>query len=216
MSEMHELIEEIKEDVRLDKLINFWKKYSNFILLGIVAIILFTIGSVFWEYQANKKNQKAASLYEEALRLTDNAQIGKAKEILNSLKDVHDGYKILADFKKTQLANITPAERSKIYLEIASDKTIEAKFRDLSIILWGYEGLEIQEPDTLKKHLEPIAQGESVWKDSALELLGLLAIRQNDLKKATQILKQLQADKNTLVSIKNRAIIYLEQMGALN
>ncbi len=216
MSEMNELIDEIKEDVRLDQLINFWKKYSNFIIGGLLAIIIATIGHVVWGHLKHQKNQKYAATYEQALRTADKGEFDKVKEILNSFPNEHDGYKVLASFKKSHLQNTSQEERFKIYLEIAENKKIEAKFRELSIILLGYEGLETQDPDTLVKHLELIAKGESVWRDSAMELLGLLAIRQNDLKKASTLLKNLHTDKQALASIRSRAMVYLEQIGALN
>mgnify|MGYP002782253090 FL=1 len=86
MSEMNELIEEIKEDVRLDQLINFWKKYSNFIIGGLLTIILATIGYVVWGHVNHQKNQKYAAVYEEALRTSDKGESDKAKEILNSFQ----------------------------------------------------------------------------------------------------------------------------------
>lgn len=216
MSEMNELIEEIKEDVFFDQLIKIWKKYANFIIAGLLSIILVTAGSVFWEHLKNKKNLKHAAFYEEALRAVDAKQQEKAKEILNFLKDEHDGYTVMAAFKKTHLPNISQEERFKIYLELAENKKIESKFRELAIILWAYEGIENQDPDVLTKHLEPIANGTSVWRDSGIELLGLLAIRQNNLKKAAGLFKFVLEDKYASPSIKSRAMAYLQQIGALN
>lgn len=216
MTEMNELIDEIKEDVRLDQLVKFWKKYANFIIAGLLLIILVTAGSVFWGHLKNQKNLKHAAFYEEALRAVDAKQHEKAKEILDSLKDGHDGYNIIATFKKAHLPNVSQEERFKIYLDLAENKKIESKFRELAIILWGYEGFENQDPDALTKQLEPIANGKSVWRDSAIELLGLLALRQNNLKKAAELFKFLLEDKQALPSIKSRAMAYLEQIGALN
>ncbi len=216
MSEMNELIDEIKEDVRFDQLVKFWKKYGNFIIVGLFSIIIITAGTVFWHHLKNKNNLKHAATYEEALRAVDLKQHEKAKEILNSLKDKHDGYNVIAAFKKAHLSNISQEERFKIYLELASNKKIETKFRELAIILWAYEGFENHDLDTLTKQLEPIASGTGVWRDSGIELLGLLAIRQNNLKKAAELFKFVLENKYASPSIKSRAIAYLQQIGALN
>lgn len=216
MAEMNELIDEIKEDVRIDQLIKFWKKYANFIIAGLLLIILITAGSVFWEHFKSQKDLKYAALYEEALQAIDAKQPEKARKILDTLKDGHDGYKIISIFKKAHLSNTNQEERFNIYLDLAENKNIESKFRELALILWGYEGFESLDPGTLTKHLDPIANGTSVWRESAIELLGLLAIRQNNLKKAAALFKILLEDKNASPSIKSRAMAYLEQIGALN
>ena len=216
MSEMNELIDEIKEDILLDQLVKFWKKYANFIIAGLSAIILVTAGSVFWEHLKNQKNLKYAGLYEEALHAADAKQPEKANEILSLLKDEHDGYIVLAAFKKAHLTNTKQEDRFKVYLDLTANKQVEAKFRELAIILWGYEGFENLDPDALTKKIEPIANGASVWRDSATELLGLLAIRQNNLKRAAELFKLLLEDKYAPPSIKSRAMAYLEQIGALN
>jgi hypothetical protein len=216
MAEMNELIDEIKEDIRLDQLVKFWKKYANFIIAGLVAIILVTAGSVFWEHLKNQKNLKYAGLYEKALHAADAKHPEKANEILSLLKDKHDGYTVLAAFKKSHLTNTKQEDRFKVYLDLAANKQIEAKFRELAIILWGYEGFENLDHDALAKKIEPIANGASVWRDSAIELLGLLAIRQNNLKRAAELFKLLLEDKYAPPSIKSRAMAYLEQIGVLN
>lgn len=216
MTEMNEIIEEIKEDVRLEQLVKFWKKYANLIIIALLSIILITVGSVFWEHLKNQKNLKHASLYETALQASDVNLPEKAKEILESLKNDHDGYNVMAAFKKAHLSNTSQEERFKIYLNLSENKKVEAKFRELAIILWGYEGFENQDVHSLTKHLEPIANGTSIWRQSAIELLGLLAIRQNNLKKAVELFKFLLEDRYVSPSIKGRAMAYLEQIGALN
>lgn len=216
MAEMNELIDEIKEDVRIDQLIKFWKKYANFIIAGLLLILLVTAASVAWEHFKSQKNLKHATLYEEALQAIEAKQPENAAKILDDLKNDHDGYQIISTFKKAHLPNTSQEERFTLYLSLAENKNIESKFRDLAVILWGYEGFESLNPDTLTKYLDPIANGTSVWRESAVELLGLLAIRQNNLKKAAAFFKLLLEDRDTSPSIKSRAMAYLEQIGALN
>ena len=129
---MSDLIEEIKEDVRVDQLIKFFIKYAKHII-GIALIsIIFSAGYAFWQYSKEKQQRITASAFDEALQASLEEHSREAMELLTALeKSASGGYAILAAFRRAMLESTSSEDKIKVYRVIMDNSGI-SKF-DLSL-----------------------------------------------------------------------------------
>ena len=81
---MTDIFQEVDEEVRRDKAVEFWTKYQNYILAAALIIVLATGGYRFWRHYELQQAQAAGAQFQEALRLdaagkSDEAQAALAK-----------------------------------------------------------------------------------------------------------------------------------------
>src|SRR5438132_20684 len=116
---MSDLIEEIKEDVRLDQIIKFFKNYANYIIGGILIAAIFSAGYVFWQHSREKKQSLMASHFDQALQASSAGHSHEAIALLTELeKSASGGYKTLASFQRAMLESGSSEDKARIYMKI--------------------------------------------------------------------------------------------------
>ena len=211
---MSDLIEEIKEDVRFDQLIKFFRTYANYIISAVLVGLIFSASYIFWQHSKEKQQQVMATRFDQALQESMNGHNKQAMALLTALEQsASSGYKTLVAFRRSMLESNSSEEIVRIYTEIMHDSKIEPKFRELATVLWGYETIDSEGEAHLREKLEPIAQSKSPWMNSASELLAFLDIRTGKTGAAIQRLKTLNDDENVVSGIRARAFALLEQLG---
>ena len=142
---MSQIFNEIEEDLKQDKLINFLKKYK-FILIIIFSLILILIffvvsKNIIFENRAKKYTQE----YVIILNLINNKKIDEAKKKLEILKTSKINiYKVLAISKLLELSKENKNEQISI-LDYAISSNIEKNDKDLFKIkkaLLAFENLD--------------------------------------------------------------------------
>ena len=211
---MSDIIEEIKEDVRLEQTLSFLKTYGNLLIVLILTTVIGISGYAFWQSYQDKQQLQRSALFFQALKASQNQQSLEAQNLFTLLeKDKRDGYRILAAFRRAQLDSTPLEDRKAIYIDISQDKSIEATLRELAVVLWGYESLESETSQFLQSKLQPLIENNSSWASSAQELTALAEIRDGQYKKAAKRFGDLIKDENTSEKIRARAVAFYEHFG---
>ena len=66
---MSDIFQEVDEDVRRDKAVEFWTLHQNKILAVFVLIVLAVAGFRFYQYEREQKAEATGAAYESALAL---------------------------------------------------------------------------------------------------------------------------------------------------
>ena len=187
---MSQIFNEIEEDLKQDKLINFLKKYK-FILIIIFSLILILIffvvsKNIIFENRAKKYTQE----YVVILSLINDKKIAEAKKRLEILKDSKINlYKVLAISKLLELSKDNKNEQISI-LDYAIMSNIEKNDKDLFKIkktLLAFDNLDEQQVLIL---LNPGDFKNSPWRVLSLEILGDFYISKGQKIKAKDIYDQ--------------------------
>lgn len=128
---MSELMAELEEAVKRERLENFWKRYGNFILFAVLAVILGTGG--FTAYDGWKDGQKQAQT-DRLLAAIDTADPVKLVEASASMDA---GLAAIAK-ARAAAAYMTRNEESKalpLYQEIAKTESYPKEFRNLGAFM---------------------------------------------------------------------------------
>jgi hypothetical protein len=187
---MNQIFNEIDEDLKQDRFINFFKKYKFIIIifLSLVLLSIFFVVSknIIFENRAKKYTQE----YVVILSLINDKKIDEAKKRLEILKDSKINlYKVLAISKLLELSKENKNEQISI-LDYAIKSNIEKNDKDLFKIkkaLLAFDNLNEQEFLNL---LNPSNFKNSPWRVLSLEILGDFYIMKGQKIKAKDIYTQ--------------------------
>ena len=187
---MNQIFNEIDDDLKKDRILNFFKKYK-FIIIIIISIIFLTIfiivgKNILFESRAKKNTQE----YVIILGLINDKKIDEAKKRLEILKDSKINlYKVLAISKLLELSKENKNEQILI-LDYAIRSDIEKNDKDLFKIkkaLLSFDNLEEQQFLNL---LNPGNFKNSPWRVLSLEILGDFYLSKGQKIKAKDVYDQ--------------------------
>ena len=187
---MNQIFNEIDDDLKKDRILNFFKKYK-FIIIIIISLIFLTIfiivgKNILFESRAKKNTQE----YVIILGLINDKKIDEAKKRLEILKDSKINlYKVLAISKLLELSKENKSEQISI-LDYAIKSDIEKNDKDLFKIkkaLLAFDNLEEQQFLNL---LNPGDFKNSTWRVLSLEILGDFYLNKGQKIKAKDVYDQ--------------------------
>ena len=187
---MNQIFNEIDDDLKKDRILNFFKKYK-FIIIIIISLIFLTIfiiagKNILFESRAKKNTQE----YVIILGLINDKKIDEAKKRLEILKDSKINlYKVLAISKLLELSKENKNEQISI-LDYAIKSNIEKNDKDLFKIkkaLLAFDNLEEQQFLNL---LNPGDFKNSPWRVLSLEILGDFYLSKGQKIKAKDVYDQ--------------------------
>jgi hypothetical protein len=187
---MNQIFNEIDEDLKQDRFINFFKKYKFviiiFLSLVLLSIVFVVSKNIIFESRAKKYTQE----YVVILSLINDKKIDEAKKRLEILKDSKINlYKVLATSKLLELTKENKNEQISI-LDYAINSNIEKNDKDLFKIkkaLLVFDNLDEQQFLNL---LNPADFKNSPWRVLSLEILGDFYLSKGQKIKAKHIYDQ--------------------------
>jgi len=192
---MSDIFQEVDEEVRRDKAVEFWTKYQNYILAVAVLIVLATGGYRFWRYRELQASQAAGAQFQEALRLDADGKPDAAQAVLAKLqKQAPTGYVDLSRFVDAALAlKKDPKAGIAAYDALANDSSLDPLLRDTARLRAALARLNNGETDAAKTALEPLA-ATGPYRDTARLALASLALSAKDYTAAGKRLEEVLSD----------------------
>lgn len=208
---MSELLKELEDELKQERLFKFLKKYANF-LIGIVVLVIVVTITVSW--RDSVKTAKALEASEEYRKVAF-VSVGESVEddialtALNKLIEKSPpSFQMLSLMKKATI--LQEQDKSEeaivIYNEIANNSSFDLAFRELARLFIAHRMIEDNSEDSAKieQILMELSSERHPWRFSAMELHGLYLLEKNKKKEASEIFKMLKADKITPSSTKKR------------
>lgn len=205
-------LREVDEAVRQDQYKKLWDQYGVYALAVAVLIVGAVAAYKGWSYWQERNAQEAGASFSQALTMLDGPDAAKAKETLASLAEKGpQGYRILARF---QLA-ATEAKAGDVdkavadYDALATDPNVDAILQGDATLQAAALRLDKADYAEMERRLKGLAEGNSAWRFSARELLGLSAYRLNDMREAEKQFSALVSDQGTPLNLRERADMML-------
>ncbi len=207
---MGDFIREVDEEYRRDRIMQIWKRYSGLIVGVIVLVVLGVGGWRYWQHVERQRAEAAAVRYEEAVRLAREGKSEEAEQRLETLaKDAPQGYQALSRFRlAAELGRQNAEEGAKAYDALAGDAGVELVMQDLARLRAAMLRLDTADPAALQANLERLAAPTNVWRHTARELLGLVALKRGDYEAAGRWFDQIAADRDTPQGLRGRLELY--------
>jgi hypothetical protein len=207
---MGDFIREVDEEYRRDQIAQIWKRYSG-VFVGLAILLVAAVGGWrYWQHAERQRAEIAAAQYEEAVRLARDGKSEEAERALDALaRDAPDGYRMLTRFRlAAELGKQNPEDGAKAYDALAADRDVEPVMQDLARLRAAMLRFDAAEPSALQGPLERLAVPAGVWRHTARELLGLLALRRSDYEGAGRWFDQIAIDRETPQALRSRLEIY--------
>jgi hypothetical protein len=205
-------LREVDEAVRQERYKKLWDQYGVY-ALGLAALIVAGV-AVYkgWAYWQERQAQAAGAKFSEALTMLDGADATKAKDVIALLaEEGPPGYRVLARFQlaaaEAKAGDIDKAVAD--YDALASDSSVDEILRGHATLQAAALRLDKTDYAEIERRLKDLAEGDSAWRFSARELLGLSAYRLNDMREAEKQFGALVGDQGTPPNLRERADMML-------
>ncbi len=202
------LFREIEEDLRQEHWAKLWKRYGNYGIGAVLALVLSVAGYQGWRAYDIATRQSDGERFAAALKLAGDKQTQAAAEAFAGLAaDATAGYALLARFQEAAVLakRGEPAEAAAAYTDLAQDPGVDAVYRDLAVILGTFHEMNGPGAGDLSARLAPLTADGNPWHHSAKELIAVLAARAGDRTKARTLFTALAADAMAPQGIRARA-----------
>jgi hypothetical protein len=193
---MSDIFQEVDEEVRRDKALEFWTKYQNLVLAVAVLIVLATAGYRYYQYRRLQASEAAGAAFQQALDLDRDGKAAEARAALAKVAgDAPGGYELLARFAGVALmAKSDPKAAAAAYYALAADASLDPLFRDAARLREALARLAAGDAEAGKSELETLATPTGVFHNTARLTLGAIAIQAKDYASAGKWLDLVVAD----------------------
>ena len=212
---MADIFREVDEELSRDRALQAWRKHGKYVIAFAIAAVIAVAGFSGWQDYRERQRQAEGRAYVQAIDLVMKEDLRAATAAMAEVASEAGGYRPLALLEEASL-KVKAGDRAgalKIYDDLAADGSTGRPFRDLATILSVMISLDTGEPAALAKRLQPLAAPDQAFHPSALELQGLLALRQGDFKTAKQNFRSLSDDAAAPTGLRQRATQILSWIG---
>ncbi|WP_417309297.1 tetratricopeptide repeat protein [Devosia sp.] len=210
------IIREIDEELRSDRMRNAWRRFGPLVIGGAVAIVLFVAGYEAWTWWQRSTAATSSDQFYSALELAENGDIAAAQDALNTVEaDGSGGYPVLARFREAALL----AEQGKSAEAVAAYDALSTNennshLRELALVLAAYQLVDAGDVSGVETRVGALDNPNSPMRNSAREAIGLVKYQAGDLDGAQAAIEAALADPLLDQQSRNRLQIYLAQLVA--
>jgi len=204
------LLREIDEDIRRERYARLWKRFGNYIVAAVVAILLGVGGYQFWQHRVETQREEASARLSSATALIATDRAAAEQNLAGLAGDGPAGIAVLAALRQAALlAESGDAQAARAVYQQVQRSASDPLYRDLAVlreamVALGKETVPI-DADAIIEKLKPLTADSSPWRFSARELTALLASRSEQIAEARNLLATLSADPLAPPDVRERA-----------
>ncbi len=206
------IFREVDDDLKREKLEEFWKEYGNTIIACVVILILGTgVNSFISHYKHSQyvaQTDQLIAYMEEAGTMTATERLEKLNAIATEAKGgAGDLLRLQLAAEQYQTGDLDAALVTYAEVEENAVHEIYEELAELQMIRIRMEKGE--EPAALIDEVEDLAEEDAPFRFSARELLGLLKKQAGDIDAANRIFQNLSMNGLAPESLRRRAAAYI-------
>jgi len=205
---------EVDEELRVDRLTAWWRRWRFAIIGAALAAVLGTAVAVGWDAWRERVRAADARAFDQALQQHDAAG-PTADALADMAADAATGYAAVARLTAAQLymSAEQPDRARDMLAAVAADSSVPARYRDLARLLDVAASFDEMSPDAVIAEMEPLAEAGAPWRHSARELIAAAQLQAGDRAAARATLDELVADARTPQAMRGRARELLAALG---
>ena len=212
MSDTDSFIEEVSEEVRRDRLYNFFRKYA---WVGVLVVLTIVGGTAFLEYKkvtAKSKAEKVGSAVMKALEGSDEKErAALLANIESSNPEVKSIVAMLKAAEETALQNYAAA--SKSLKTISKDSSIGQIYRDIAEFKFLLLSHDRVEDALLLTGFEKLASPGNPFRLLAEEQIAIIKLKNRENDAAVAKLRSILEDAELTDTIRQRVTQLLISLG---
>jgi len=201
---------EVDEDVRRDRMIDFFQRYGK-IVAGLVVLALVALaGWLWWKshlvQQAGLDSEKLAPALAN-LEAGNSPSPVDAAALAEAAKSPRDGYRALGALALAGTAAMKGdiAGAASRYDALAADEGLSQPVRDVALLRSIAVQFDKLPPAQVIARLKPLVVPGNAFFGSAAEMTALAELKQGHTDVAAKLLATIARDKNAPASLRGRA-----------
>ena len=199
---MSDILRQVDEDLRKDRLLKIWSLYKIYIV-GSIFILLISLSGYQYYLSINKSKNEA--IVEQYINSMDgNAQIEQLLELNNSDNPFIKG---LAKLKRAELYFVAEKKEQAIKLleSISIDESLNQIIRDLALYKYLMIQLDALDKDQYFEIIDSQNLKESKFQYLFKELKALKYLVEGDRINSIEIFESIILDENSPIDLKTRS-----------
>lgn len=209
-------LREVEEELRSEKLRNFWKRYAVYIIGAAVLVVVLVAANEVWKWWRDSTATAASERYYSAVALADGGDVASAEAALSAIaSDGTAGYATLAQFRSAALlAEEGNFDAALSTYDALSSSLNEARLRELALILGAYLAVDHFDVAAVQTRAGALTGDDNPMRNLAREAMGLAYYKAGDYENARTSFEAIVGDFNAPQEIQLRAFVYLEQLAS--
>ena len=159
-------LKEVDENLRRDRMTDFFKSYGKWVALGVVLFLAAVGGWIYWQEQrqreASEQSEQLHSLLTDLAAGRNQTVPQRVDQLESSHSDVVRASAMLTDAAVALEQNNRSAAIAK-YRELAGDKDIAEPFRDVATVRLTALEFDTIKPEEVVTRLQPMAKAGHPW-----------------------------------------------------
>lgn len=208
----NDILQEVEEEMKQDKILNFIKTYYKQIIAGIVVI---SFGIMAYLSNLSESRRIAEEFTKKLTTVFLKTELDS--DYSRELEKIISNEEAPKPIK--QIATTIQASNSKTGIEelkkIANDSSYDTILRDLAKIGFVYRSLDnndLSKSDEIIKILEEMSSQNGPFKLLAVELLGVISFSNKNFEKAKEYFELIVNSKDAPRNLKTRAKMFLNSL----
>jgi hypothetical protein len=212
---MSDIIREVDEELRRERMFGIWRDYGAWIVMAAVALVLAVAAWRGYEWYQARESAKIGASFEEALRLMGDGKTREAEQAFAAIaSEASRGYRALARFGQAAEAGRTdPKAGAAAFDTLADDRSLDQAMRDAARLRAAMLLVDVAPASEVAARLEPLMARDSTFRHSARELMALARFKAGELDAARKLVFEIMLDPETPPLARNRAQLLLALMG---
>tara|TARA_Y200000002_G_scaffold193459_1_gene159796 strand:+ start:2625 stop:3257 length:633 start_codon:yes stop_codon:yes gene_type:complete len=209
---MSDILRQVDEELRQDRLLDLWKSYRLYLIGGLILIICSVIG-----YQIDKSVK--SSLYEELVeKYISTSDLDDLEKSIKTLVEIGEyNQSLISGIAKIKIANLLMENGNSLdgrntLLEVINDNNSEQIVNDLAIYLYLMNDLKGNQQDEISKYLTNEKIESSSLKYLYRELIAINDLLLGNNKLSIENFNKLINDSNTPRDIVIRANKFVDSI----
>lgn len=210
------IIREIDEELRSDRMRKLWRNFGPYIIGAAVAIVVIVAVNEGWSWWQNSNSAKSSDQFYAALQLADGTDAAAAKAALDGVIAAgHGGYPELARFREAALlAQEGKTAEAVAAYDALSTGEANAHLRELALVLAANLLVDSGDVAQVEQRVGGLVGATSPMRNAAREAIGLVKYKAGDLTGARQSFEDAVNDPQAGQEARNRLNVYLAQLVA--
>ena len=209
---MSDILRQVDEELRKDRLLHFWKVYRIYLIGGLILIISLTIG-----YQINKSINQSfyEGIVEKYISTSNLVDFDKSIENLSEIEGSNQS--LISEIAKIKISSLlmemdnSQDSRAKL-LEVINDSENESLVSDLAIYFYFMSDLKNAQQDEINKYITNDKLKKSPFRFLYMELIAIKDLLSGNNELSAENFNKLINDIKTPRDIAIRASKFLESI----
>ena len=209
---MSDVFREVDEDLRTEQMNSLWRRFGPLVIGAAVLVVVGVAGFKSWTWYQIQQAEEAGLRFEQAVEASENGNEAEGIRQMELLaRSSPGGYPALAALEiaglKAQAGDMEGAVAA--YDAISANSSNDQLIRNLATLQAAHYLLDTADVAAIRARLDGLATGDSIWKSSARETIGLALWNAGSFSEAGNLFREITIDVQTPRGVRQRALVML-------